>query len=41
VKNFVIVSVAVAGTGYLLWRYWQQINADNAQVWAAGTDRVV
>jgi len=40
VKNLLIVSAAVVGAGYLLWRYWQEINAENARAWASGTDRV-
>ncbi|MDQ7992944.1 MAG: hypothetical protein AAGC63_09260 [Propionicimonas sp.] len=39
-KKLLIVSAALFGAGYLAWRYWQEVNAENARAWAAGTDRV-
>lgn len=34
-----VVAVFVA-VGYAAWRYWQSANRENAEAWAAGTDRV-
>lgn len=39
-KRLLIVGVMLVGAGYLLWQYWQQVNAENARAWAAGTDKV-
>lgn len=39
-KKLLIVVVGLTGAGYLAWRYWQEVNAENAQAWAAGTDPV-
>ena len=39
-RKFLIILATFFGLGYLLWRYWQEINAENARAWAAGTDPV-
>ena len=39
-KKLLIVVAALFGAGYLLWRYWLDVNAENAKAWAAGTDPV-
>ena len=39
-KKLLMLGVTLAGAGYVLWQTWQQVNAENAKAWAAGTDPV-